>query len=176
MKSASAWVLGLACLLPTMAGAQWQWIDKGGKKVFSDQPPPLDVPEQAILHRPGTPPRPGASAATPTSGAAAPAGVAGATPARAAAGAAPPPGVDRELQEKTRRAEDAEKARRAAEEQKMAAARSDNCARARQGQAALDSGMRIARLNAQGEREVLDDAGRAAEQRRLQSVIASDCN
>ena len=176
MKSARAWVLGLACLLPVVAGAQWQWIDKGGKRVFSDQPPPLDVPEKAILQRPGTLPRPGASGAPVASGSAVQAGVAGAPPPRAAASAAAPSGVDRELQEKTRKAEEAEKSRRAAEEQKVAAARSDNCARARQGQATLDSGMRIARLNAQGEREVLDDAGRAAEQRRLQSIIASDCN
>jgi hypothetical protein len=39
----------------------------------------------------------------------------------------------------------------------------------------MDSGMRIARVNAKGEREILDDNQRVAEQRRLQSVIDSDC-
>ena len=35
--------------------------------------------------------------------------------------------------------------------------------------------MRIAQLNAKGEREILDDAQRAAEVKRLQQVIARDC-
>ena len=41
--------------------------------------------------------------------------------------------------------------------------------------AARNSGIRVARLNAQGEREIMDDAARATEQQRLQSVIDSDC-
>ncbi len=39
----------------------------------------------------------------------------------------------------------------------------------------MDSGMRVARVNDKGEREILDDNARAAEQRRLQSIIDSDC-
>ena len=39
----------------------------------------------------------------------------------------------------------------------------------------MDSGMRVARLNAQGEREIMDDKTRAAENQRLQSVIDADC-
>ncbi len=84
-------------------------------------------------------------------------------------------GFDKELEEKTRRAEEAEKAKRAAEEQKIAQAKADNCQRARQGKATLDSGIRVARLNDKGEREIIDDQTRAAEQLRMQSVIDSDC-
>jgi hypothetical protein len=40
----------------------------------------------------------------------------------------------------------------------------------------MDSGLRVAQLNAQGERIIMDDNARAAEQQRLQSVISSDCN
>ncbi|MDB5730453.1 MAG: hypothetical protein JWQ03_348 [Variovorax sp.] len=171
MKSVHAWALALACLLPMTAGAQWQWLDKNNKKVFSDQAPPLEIPDKNILRRPGEPaPRTGSSDAVPE-GTSAP--VAAAASAR---GAARPSGMDKELQDKPRKAEEAEKARSAAEEQKIARARADNCARARQGQATFDSGMRIARLNAQGEREIMDDNARAAEQQRLQSMIASDCN
>jgi hypothetical protein len=57
----------------------------------------------------------------------------------------------------------------------VAQAKSENCQRARQGKATMDSGMRVARLNAQGEREIMDDKMRAAENQRLQSVIDSDC-
>jgi hypothetical protein len=39
----------------------------------------------------------------------------------------------------------------------------------------LESGQRIARVNAQGEREVLDDKGRAEEMQRARQVMASDC-
>ena len=39
----------------------------------------------------------------------------------------------------------------------------------------LDSGVRIARTNEKGEREFMDDAARAAEAKRTQDIIASDC-
>ncbi|RYF71960.1 MAG: DUF4124 domain-containing protein [Comamonadaceae bacterium] len=156
------------CALPLVAHAQWQWVDGQGKKVFSDQPPPVEVPEKSILRRPGgqggsRPVQPAAEAATPGSA------------ALPAASAPKPAGVDKELEEKTRKAEEAEKAKRAAEEQRVAKAKADNCARARQGKATYDSGMRVARLNERGEREVLDDQARAAEQSRLQAIIDSDC-
>ncbi|WP_225782881.1 DUF4124 domain-containing protein [Xenophilus sp. Marseille-Q4582] len=157
------------CALPLAAQAQWQWVDGQGKKVFSDQPPPIDVPEKSILRRPG------ASAAARPAAAAPAAAPEAATPAASAPTAARPSGVDKELEEKTRKAEEAEKAQRAAEEQRIAKARADNCARARRGKATLDSGMRLARLNEKGEREVLDDQARATEQARLQAVIDSDC-
>ena len=57
----------------------------------------------------------------------------------------------------------------------MAAQRGENCQRARSQQAALESGQRIARLNDKGEREVLDDKGRAEELRQAREVIASEC-
>lgn len=172
MKFVHVLILGLACALPLAASAQWQWIDNTGKKVFSDQPPPLDVPEKNILRR---------AAGASQRASVAPAPGTASTPDAAAAGAAPaagvpkPAGVDKELAEKTRKAEEAEKAKQAAEAQKVAQAKSDNCARAKQGKATFDSGIRVARVNAQGEREIMDDKARAAEAQRVQSVIDSDC-
>jgi len=32
--------------------AQWQWIDKDGRKVYSDRSPPSDIPEKNILKAP----------------------------------------------------------------------------------------------------------------------------
>ena len=40
----------------------------------------------------------------------------------------------------------------------------------------MDSGQRVAQMNAAGERIIMDDDARAAEQKRLQAVISSDCN
>ena len=38
------------------------------------------------------------------------------------------------------------------------------------------SGVRIGRVNTAGEREVMDDTARAAEAKRVQAVMAADCN
>ncbi|MGJ7486953.1 DUF4124 domain-containing protein [Variovorax sp. LT2P21] len=173
MKFVRLLMLWGVCVLPLVASAQWQWVDKDGKKVFSDQAPPTDVPEKNIVRRPGSPSTRPTFAPAPAEPAAA--GSEPARPPASAASAARPSGVDKELEEKTRKAEEAEKAKQAAEAQKVAKAKADNCNRARQGKATFDSGMRVARLNAQGEREVMDDKVRAAEQQRLQSIIDSDC-
>ena len=60
-------------------------------------------------------------------------------------------------------------------EQKAAVLRQDNCRRAREQLATLDSGQRIARVKVDGEREYLDDGARAQESQRARQVIASDC-
>jgi hypothetical protein len=170
------WLLvGCVVALPLSASAQWQWIDKNGKKVFSDQAPPPDVPEKNILRRSGTPPpRPATGTNAGRSSGRGRRSCRGAQGARKRC-SAKPSGVDKELEEKTKKAEAEEKAKRAAEEAKVAKAKADNCARAREGKSTLDSGIRIAKVNAKGEREIMDDSARAAEQKRLQSVIDSDC-
>lgn len=151
--------------------AQWQWIDKDGRKVFSDRPPPTDIPEKNVLKRPARSP----VAALPVA-AVAPGTDAG-TAAPKAEGMAPKlSGKDKELEEKKKQAEDAQAAKKKAEEQKVAQAKADNCARAKQSKATLDSGIRIARTNDKGEREIMDDTARAAETQRVQSIINSDCN
>ncbi|MET3496514.1 DUF4124 domain-containing protein [Variovorax boronicumulans] len=168
------WLLvGCVVALPLSASAQWQWIDKNGKKVFSDQAPPPDVPEKNILRRSGTPPPRSATGATDAP--AADGTEAAAPKSRDSAASPKPSGVDKELEEKTKKAEADEKAKRAAEEAKVAKAKADNCARAREGKATFDSGIRIAKVNSKGEREIMDDTARAAEQKRVQSVIDSDC-
>lgn len=176
MKFVHWLVLGCVVALPLSASAQWQWLDKNGKKVFSDQAPPPDVPEKNILRRVGPPPAARSTAnpnvdAPPAEGTSAEA----TAPAKTASTTPKPTGVDKELEEKTKKAEAEAKAKEAAEAAKVAKAKADNCALARQGKATVDSGMRIAKVNSQGEREIMDDAARAAEQKRLQTVINSDC-
>ncbi|HZY15274.1 MAG TPA: DUF4124 domain-containing protein, partial [Ramlibacter sp.] len=101
-------------------------------------------------------------------------------PAAAPAAAAPllpkPSGQDKALEDKRKQLEAAEAQKKKAQEERVAAARADNCSRAKSAKTTFDSGVRIARTNAQGEREFLDDQQRAAETERLQKIIARDCS
>ncbi|MGI9135158.1 MAG: DUF4124 domain-containing protein, partial [Rhodoferax sp.] len=61
-------------------------------------------------------------------------------------------------------------------DERIAQARADNCARARQAKASLESGLRINQVNTKGERVFMGDTERAAELQRIEAAIASDCN
>ena len=154
--------IALACLLlATAAQAQWKWRDSRGQVHISDIPPPREVPDKDVLQRPEVVVRrPAATAA-----ASAPAGAASAMPAP----------VDPQLQEQRKRAEQEQAARAKADEQKAAAVRADNCQRARQQLAMLDTGQRVARIGADAAGEILDDTQRAAETQRAREAIASQC-
>lgn len=150
--------------------AQWQWIDKDGRKVFSDRSPPADIQEKSILKRPG-----GArvAAAPAIDNAAAPA-----TPASAAVTKAAAPklsGKDAELEAKKKQAEDEEAAKKKAEEEKTAKAKAENCDRAKRYLTTLKSGVRVAMTNTKGEREVMDEAKRADESKRAQEISDASC-
>lgn len=166
--------LALALSLPTLAVAQWQWTDSTGRRVFSDQAPPPDVPASRILKQPGVKAAPPAPVAENAASPAAPTATAAKPPP---AGAAKPTiaGRDKDLEEKRKQAEAAEAQKRKDEEERVAKARAENCTRARQAKATLDSGIRLARVNDKGEREIMDDKNRAAEAKRLDEVITSDC-
>jgi type IV secretory pathway VirB10-like protein len=154
----------LATLLLTAlpAQAQWKWRDASGQITASDLPPPRSVPDKDVLQRPD--PNARRAPAVPTAAASAPA---------VAAPGKPP--VDKDL-EARRRAGDAEAQSKAkADEEKLAQQRAENCRRAKGHLAALDSGQRMSRTNDKGEREILDDKGRAEERRRASEVVASDC-
>ncbi len=151
-----------ACLLlSTPAEAQWKWRDSRGQIHISDIPPPRDIPDKDVLQRPEV-----------TARKASPAPAAAASAAASAPGKAP---VDPELEERRRRSEQEQATRAEADKQKAAAVRKDNCQRAREQLATLDSGQRIARIKADGEREILDDEQRAKEARRARDTIASEC-
>lgn len=165
MKHTTALILALALgasSATALAQARFEWIDNtSGQKVFSDRPPPggpesvrnfVDhAPQRRIeapLEQSGTPAAPGASA----------------------------PGVDKALEAKKREAEEAEAAKQKEAERQRAAQRADNCKRARQARESLDSGMRMARLNEKGEREILTKEMRAEESKRVQAIIEENCN
>lgn len=146
----------LACTVSMAVSAHWQWLDKDGRKVFSDRPPPPEIPERSILMRPAlklTAVEPQAAASLTR--------------------AAP---VDKGLQDKKRQLQELEIGKRKLEEEKATKARADNCQRAKAAKAGLDSGRRMAKLNEKGEPEILDASARAAELTRLEEIIESNCN
>ena len=150
--------LALVCACPLVASAQWQWTDKDGRKVFSDRPPPADIPQRSILKQPGTTvpaPAPGPAPAT-------------ATPAR-------PAPQDKELEARKKEAEDAAASKAKAETDSIARARQENCQRARQAKVSMDAGLPIGQMGADGKVQVLDSAARAAEAQRVQSAMLANC-
>lgn len=150
------------------AAAQWQWIGKDGRKVFSDRPPPADIQDKDILKQPGG--RGGRASVAPA---------VTEVPAPAVAAAKPNvpkiSGKDAELEAKKKKLEEEEAAKKKAEEEKVAKGRADNCERAKKGLASFQSGVRISTVNAKGEREFMEEGARAAESKRLQSIVDSDC-
>lgn len=157
------------------AFAQWQWIDKDGRKVFSDRSPPADIKDKDILKRPGERGSAAVAAVSEPATAPAPAAAASAAAATAKTGGLKLTGKDAQLEAKKKQAEVEEATKKKAEEEKLAAGRADNCSQAKRYLTTLDSGVRIANTNAKGEREILDDAKRAEEKKRAQGIAESSC-
>jgi len=162
-KTALPLVACLLALAATGASAQaniWKWRDASGQLHISDMAPPPGTPVKAIVQRPN------GSASAAVAGEAAP-----------SAPTAVPPVSD--LQKKKLQADqdkaDKLAADKAALDKNNAAVRKDNCQRAQTQASALQNGARMSRMNANGEREVLDDAGRAAELKHAQDIAAQNC-
>jgi hypothetical protein len=134
-----------------MAGEYiYQWKDKSGQIVYSDNPPAGNIPSRRLRR----------DAVGEISGQEAP-------PAKSVA--------DQEVESKKRQQEQGDKQAKADKETADAKARAQNCEMAKNQLAALESGQRMARFNAQGEREYLDDAQRAAEVERTKKAVADNC-
>ena len=159
-----AFGFSVLALATTTALAQWQWVEKDGRKIFIDHAPPAEIQDKDILKRPAGAMR----------GAAGPALNAASAPSQRAS-APKPTGKDAELEAKKKKADDEEAAKKKAEEDKVAKNKADNCERAKTALATLQSGLRMASVNAKGEREVFDDAKREAETKRTQEVIDASC-
>jgi len=166
-KAARIALLALACTLPMIASAQWIWVEKDGRKVFSDRAPTPDVPAERILKSPRGAALPAAAAPV--------AGTPADTGAEKTAAIPKPAGKDKALEDRKKQiaAEAADKKK--AEEANVIALRNENCSRARTAKVSYETGARVSRVNAQGEREYLSDDERAAELKRLQQVIQRDC-
>jgi hypothetical protein len=174
--SPPAW-LGLWLLLGLFfcgpAEAQWKWRDGRGQLQYSDMPPPMGTPEEDILQKPPVPvvPRP----VLPLPNSSTPAAPVTPSPGGASGAAAAPPLVDPVLEARRKQLEQQEAAKRKADEALAAQQRARNCERAVAQLRTLDSGQRISRINAQGEREFLDDPTRAQEANLARQQIDANC-
>lgn len=142
--------------------AQWQWIDKDGHKVFSDRAPPTDIPAKNILKQPNHSKALTISAIAPSA-------------PEIKTSAPKISGKDTELEAKKKKADEEAAVKMKADEEKQAKIKEDSCKQAQKGLVTMQSGIRIATLNAKGEREFMDDTARAAETKRLQAVADTDC-
>ncbi|MBV8620723.1 MAG: DUF4124 domain-containing protein [Curvibacter sp.] len=173
MRPISYLLAGALLLSGTTAFAQWIWLDRDGHKVFSDRAPPPEVPLKNVLKQPGVAATP-AAPATPPAAADAPADAA-TTAAKAANGGNAGGPLDKAVEERKKKAAADEAEKKRADEARVAQQKAANCAQAQQAKANLDSGMRIAQVNANGERVILDDAARQAEIDRAQASINANC-
>jgi len=148
------------------AEAQWKWRDKGGQLHVSDLPPPADVADKDVLQKPSS------ANTVRRNQAAAEAAAAGAS---AASAAVDKPRVDPELEARMKRADYERQQQQKRVDEQRAAAQAENCKNAREQLRTMESGIRIARTNDKGEREILDDKERAEAAQRARNTIASDC-
>jgi hypothetical protein len=163
--AAVAGLLMAAYVLP--ASAQWAWRDETGRTVYSDRPPPASVKSEQILRQPGT------QTFGTTNNTSPPAGDA---KGDAKEPAKPKTLAEREMEFRKRMQESAEAEKKQSEEQAHNEQRAAECERMRGYLKALEEGQRIARTDAQGNREILDDAQRATEAQRIRDTMSRGCN
>jgi hypothetical protein len=151
-------LISLALMMfATAAAAQlYKWVDKDGKVRYGDTPPP-------------------GVKATPLKG---PSGSA-ATPSAASKGEKDKAEKDKLSPEAAfrKRQEDAAKEReKQAKSQEEATVKKENCARAQEALRSLESGQRLARVDAKGERYYLEDADVARETAKARQAMQQACS
>jgi hypothetical protein len=144
------------------AHAQYSWIGENGVRHFSDLPPPPGTPAHKILKAPG---RPALNPATVPAPAPMPA-----TPAKAKD---LPSLLEREKayleRAKQREKQEAKESQDAQRQREIA----QNCQSARELKAQAESGIRVARVDAKGERRFMTDEEKAAQAALANRVLAA---
>ena len=151
----------LLFLAAQLAHAQYVWIDANGTRQYSDRPPPAGTPPHKILKAPGRL----ATAPTPE---------AGIDAAKPAVPKGPPSLAEREQAFRKRAQERAEQERNEALEATRRRDLAERCEAARDAQAQLASGIRIARVDKNGERSYMSDEEKAAKAAQVNRVL-KDC-
>ncbi len=157
----ATWAAGLAAAVFAVSShAQlYKWVDKDGRTRYSDRPP---VGIQATPLSP--PPAPASASTAPATGDSA---------KDAKKGPLTPAEQEVEFRRRVKEAQEA--AAKSEQAQREADERKENCARAREMLSTLESGQRIARSDAKGERFYLDDAQRVQETAKARDAVASWC-
>jgi hypothetical protein len=144
------------------AAQQFKWVDKDGKVRYGDVPPP--GVKATPLRAPSGPTAPAPAAAAK-----------GAAKDAKAAPSGPLTPAQQEAEFRKRQAE-AEKARdKEAKSAEEARGRQENCRTAQANLRQLESGERIARTDAKGERYFVEDDQRAAEVGRARKAVGDWC-
>lgn len=156
-------LVALAMAAPAW-GQIYEWRDAQGNRNYSDRPPAgVDAKPIRGTRTPAPPPRTDSPE---------PAGPNAQTPA---SGTATPSIAEQNLEFQKRRAEEAEAREKTEQERLRAEEKRIACDQTRNNLAALESGQRVRRMNAQGEPEFLDDATRAAEIERSRALLRANC-
>jgi Domain of unknown function (DUF4124) len=132
---------------------QYKWVDKDGKVRYGDVPPPGVNATRLKAPPPFSSPAPSAAAKKDAGGK-----------------ALSPEDAYRQRQEASRK--DSEKQAQAEQEKAL---NQENCSRARESLAALESGQRISRTDAKGERYYLEDAQIAQETAKARESVKQYC-
>ena len=147
-------IFGIGVLFAAAAAAQqYKWVDQNGKVQYGDVPPP-GVKAQRLKPPPGAPSAPAAAAKKDEKG----------------AKALSPEAAYRKRQEDAQKENE-----KAAQAEQEAAAKRENCVRAQESLRTLESGQRIARTDAKGERYYLEDAQIAQEITRARQMVRESC-
>lgn len=160
-----ALALGAAALAALPAGAQqlYKYVGPDGKVQYSDRPPPDGRKAEKVTSSRISSVGPG------------PGGSAAAASGDAAKASAPKTAAEQDQAFRQRRIDADDKAKK---DEKLALdqqQKAESCAGARREIAGLQSGARAARMNENGERIYLDDAGVQSEVARLQREVAAGC-
>lgn len=156
-------LVALAIAAPVWAQI-YEWRDAQGNRNYSDRPP-AGVDAKPIRSQKAPAPSPKAESPEP----------AGSTAQPPATSAAPKSIAEQNLEFQKRRAEEAEAKEQAEQERLRAEEKRIACDQTRSNLAALESGQRVRRMNAQGEQEFLDDATRATEIERSRALLRANC-
>jgi hypothetical protein len=158
----------IACT--SLAQAQWMWVNDKGVKQLSDQPPPPGTPPNRILKAP----RGAAAIEMRKDVAATPANGDEATPAEDKTPAQKTT-AERNAEYNKRQKEAADKTAKAQEEAKRETEKKKYCAEAKNNMGMLESGMRVAEMGANGERNLMTDETRAQKIKEQRESINSNC-
>jgi len=140
----------------------YKCVDAGGKVVYSQDPCPANMKPGRI------------SGNVPSAPAAAPAGKA--EKGEAAKSAAPKTAAEQEQAFRKRQQERAKATKESDQKSAETQRKEENCRNARERLAQYETGGRIGRINAQGERYYLDDAQIAQETSSARAAVAQACN
>lgn len=136
--------------IPQALAQTWQWKDSSGRTVISDSPPPGSIRPSRMISPPPPSEKPQAAEA-------------------------PKSLAEQDMEFKKRQQANKEKTEKDNKENASKTEAKDNCERARQHLAALESGQRIPGFDVNGERRFMEDAERQRETASIRKFLADSC-